>query len=293
MQTQALSQPAMPCASLEMLSRRLPPFPPLANQLIDLFSSADACIHTAEMLIRSDGVFSGELLRLANSAEFASREPFEEVTPAVLYLGFERVRSVIRRVTYARLMKDQTQHPFTIEIHRANLASAFICERLFKAYAEEEEMEGFCPYSLGLYLKIGSTALLRAFPKDYPRFLCSRLDGEEDVLRQEEERFGHHHAAISEFLVKQWGFPVSFQNLVASHCRPVSKESRLDAAATARLAWRFAGSLGFSFLKGLSFPQYHELQALLPDNPRTPLPESADKWREAIIEHFECLKVIR
>lgn len=168
MPSQALSAPAPPCASLEMLCRRLPPFPPLANQLLDLFSSADACIHTAEMLIRSDGVFSGELLRLANSAEFSAREPFEDVTPAVLYLGFERVQSVIRRVTYARVMRDQFQHPFTTEIHQANLASAYICEQLFKAYVDADELEGFCAYSLGLYLKIGASALLRAYPKDLP-----------------------------------------------------------------------------------------------------------------------------
>jgi len=193
MQTQAATNTASHCCSLELLCRRLPPFPPLANQLIDLFSSPNACIHTAETLIRSDGVFSGELLRLANSAEFSAREPFEEVAPAVLYLGFERVRSVIRRVTYARLMKDQSQHPFSVEIHRGNLASAFLCERLYKAYGNQEEIEGFCPYSLGLYLKIGATALLRAYPRDYPRFLCSRLSSEAELLAQESARFGHHH----------------------------------------------------------------------------------------------------
>ncbi|MCW5966133.1 MAG: HDOD domain-containing protein [Bryobacterales bacterium] len=279
--------------SLEMLCRRLPPFPPLANQLIELFSSADACIHQAEMLIRSDGVFSGELLRLANSAEFSTREPFDEVAPAILFLGFERVRSVIRRVTYARLMKDEAQHPFSVEIHRANVASAFICERLFKAYGKPGDTDGFCPYSLGLYLKIGASALLRAFPREFPRFLYSHLESEAELLRQEAERFGHHHIALSEFLVKQWGFPEGFHSLVAGHGRVPKVESPLSAAGAAALAWRLAGSLGFTFLKGLKFAEYEELRALLPGAPRVPLPRAAEEWRAAITEHLESLKVGR
>ncbi len=293
MPSHAISEPAPPCASLEMLCRRLPPFPPLANQLLDLFSSADACIHTAEMLIRSDGVFSGELLRLANSAEFSAREPFEDVTPAVLYLGFERVQSVIRRVTYARLMRDQFQHPFTIEIHQANLASAFICEQLFKACIDGDELEGFCPYSLGLYLKIGASALLRAYPKEYPRLLCSRLESPEEALRLEAERFGHHHVAASEFLVKQWGFPVVFHQLVAGHQLPVREDDTLSAMTVTRLSWRIAGALGFSFLKGLTLPKYEELMAILPVKARSSLPGKPEDWKDAITKHLESLKLVR
>lgn len=293
MQTDVRTERRQQGQSLEMLCRRLPPFPPLANQLIELFSSADACIHQAEMLIRSDGVFSGELLRLANSAEFSAQEPFDEVGPAILFLGFERVRSVIRRITYARLMKDQAQHPFAVEIHRANVASAFVCEQLFKAYGDHGNMDGFCPYSLGLYLKIGAAALLRAFPRDYPRFVCSRQESEAELLCQEAERFGHHHIALSEFLVRQWGFPEGFQTLVAGHGREPIGESPLSAAGASALAWRFAGSLGFTFLKGLKFADYAELRALLPGEPRIPLPGTAEEWKAAIKEHLESLKVGR
>lgn len=293
MQSQQAANPHAVGGSLEALCRRLPPFPPLANQLIDLFSCADACIHTAETLIRSDGVFSGELLRLANSAEFAAREPFEEVTPAVLYLGFERVRSVIRRVTYARLMKDSVQHPFTLEIHRGNLATAFLCEQLFKAYGEADAIDGFCPYSLGLYLKIGSTALLRAYPKEYPRFLCSRLPREAELLVQEQARFRFSHVTVSTFLVKQWGFPEAFQALVEGHTKPIIEESPLSPAGASRLAWRMAGSLGFSCLKGFSFPQFEELQSCCPAEPRISLPSSAADWQSAIQQHLEALKITK
>lgn len=290
MQSQLAATSAPPRYTLEGICRRLPPFPPLANQLITLFSSPDACMYTADMLIKSDGVFSGELLRLANSAEFAAREPFEEVTPAILFLGFERVRSVIRRVTYARLMKDQSQHPFTAEIQRANLATAFICERLFRAYGHPDAMEGFCPYSLGLYLKIGATALLRAHPKDYPRLLCSNLPSDLLLLQREEELFGYHHITVSEFLVRQWGFPASFQSLVAGHADAVPLEFPLSPVALASISWRMAGSLGFSFIKGLAFPRFTELRSCFPQEARIALPAGAQEWQKAIEQHLESLK---
>jgi HD-like signal output (HDOD) protein len=280
-------------ASIENLCRRLPPFPPLANQLIELFSSPNASLQEAETLIRSDAVFSGELLRLANSAEFTVRQSFEDVAAAIMYLGFERVRSVIRRVTYARLMKDQGQHPFSPEVHRANLASAYLCQKLYQAYSADDDADGFCPYSLGLYLKIGATALLRGYPKDYPRFLCSRLPAMPALLAEEKKRFGFDHVEVSAFLVRQWGFPESFAKLVEQHASPSEIQTPLSARSVASLACQLTGSLGFSFLKGHQFPPFEQLQDQLSGRPAVPLPQNADEWKQGILEHLEALQISR
>ncbi|MDZ7639473.1 MAG: HDOD domain-containing protein [Bryobacterales bacterium] len=276
---------------MHAICRRLPPFPPLASQLIDLFSRPEADLYDAVALIRSDAVFSGELLRLANSAEFTSYEPFEDVTRAVLYLGFERVQSAIRRITYARLMKDSFSHAFNGEIHRNNMATAYLCERLMKHFGKGGETDEFCPYSLGLYLKIGSLVLLRGFPRDYPKFLTSRVHSETELLATEQALFGFHHIAVSSHLVRHWEFPDVFQAFVAEHAAPVEAGIPLTLGNAARLASRMAGALGYSFLKSVPYEPFENLVGLLPDDecefPRTP-----DEWKARIEAHLAELSLI-
>lgn len=271
------------------ICRRLPPFPPLASRLIDLFARPEADLHEAAALIRSDAVFSGELLRLANSAEFTSYEPFEDVTRAVLYLGSERVQSAIRRITYARLMKDSFKHAVTAEIHRNNLATAYLCEKLMKHYGGGGERDEFCPYSLGLYLKIGALVLLRGFPRDYPRFLSSRVRNEEELLVTERALFGFSHIEVSCHLVKHWEFPDAFQTFVARHAEPVAAGLPLDIGNAARLASHMAGSLGYSFLKSISFEPFERLAAALPESEKGEFPKCPDEWKTRIDAHLEEL----
>jgi HD-like signal output (HDOD) protein len=274
---------------MHAICRRLPPFPPLASQLIAMFSRPDADLHEAVALIRSDAVFSGELLRLANSAEFASYEPFEDATRAVLYLGFERVQSAIRRITYARLMKDSFNHPFNAEIHRNNMATAFLCDRLMSAYGNADDLEDFCPYSLGLYLKIGALVLLRGFPRDYPRFLTTRASSEQAMLSTEKALFGFRHVEISTHLVKHWEFPEAFQDLVAGHTADISFSDPLRIEDAARIAGRMAGSLGFAFQKGLAFPDFEELVEKLPKEGNEAFSRNPEEWKAQIAAHLDEL----
>ncbi|MCL4784169.1 MAG: HDOD domain-containing protein [Bryobacterales bacterium] len=276
---------------MDAICRRLPPFPPLASQLIEHFSRPDADLMDAVALIRSDAVFSGELLRLANSAEFTSYEVFEDVARAVLYLGFERVQSAIRRITYARLMKDSFNHPLSGEIHRNNMATAYLCERLMECYGEGGEADGVCPYSLGLYLKIGALVLLRGFPRDYPRFLSARVANETELLASERAMFGFSHIEVSTHLVKHWEFPDGFQTLVTQHAEPAEIRLPLTSGNAARLAARMSGALGYAFLKSLSFAPFDSLVSSLPDCETGEFSKNAGEWRSRIDAHLEALSV--
>ena len=252
-----------------------------------MFSRPDADLYGAVALIRSDAVFSGELLRIANSAEFASYEPFEDVSRAGLYLGFERVQSAIRRITYARLMREAFNHELAIQIHRNNLASALICEALIQSFGTGDELEDLCPYSLGLYLKIGALVLLRAFPTHYPRFLCTRVSSQSDLLATERTLFGFDHVAISRHLVKHWEFPESFQQMVSAHAAPFTCTGGMTMTAGACFASQLAGALGFSFLKSLPYPSFDDLVSQLPDAGCSEFPRDERAWKDRISLHLE------
>lgn len=292
----ALSRVAIAPTPLDLermhaVCRRLPPFPPLAAQLMKLFSRADASLQDAAVLIRSDAVFSGELLRLANSAEFGGYEPFEDVSRAVLYLGFDRVQGAIRRITYGRLMNDAFSHAFAAEIHRNNIATACLCEYLAKNFVADETEEQFCPYTMGLYLKIGALVLLRGFPRDYPRFLHSTVCGEAELLEAERTLFGFSHIEISRHLAGYWGFPEELQALIAQQEQPIPAGAPATLGETARLASRMAGALGFSFLKSLSYEPFEALVAPWINHQPEGFPRRAAEWRERIGARLEELSL--
>lgn len=271
---------------MHALCRRLPPFPPLAAQLIKLFSSEDASLQDAAVLIRSDAIFSGELLRLANSAEFANYETFDDVGRAVLYLGFDRVQRAIRRITYGRLMNDAFSHAFTADIHRSNIATAYLCECLMKKFGDVAMYGQFCPYTLGLYLKIGALVLLRGYPRDYPRFLGLPARGEADMLASERALFGFNHIEISCHLAEYWGFPAELQTLIGEHAEPPALDVPATLGEIARLAWRMAGSLGYTFLKPLRYEPFDALVSTVSRDPGDGFSRHAADWQVRIDTHL-------
>src|SRR5689334_2751536 len=68
--------------------------PEVAARIVELVSDPDAGLRQYADVVRADAALSGRLLRLANSAFFAQREPVTSLDRACVLLGLDRLKAV-------------------------------------------------------------------------------------------------------------------------------------------------------------------------------------------------------
>ena len=141
------------------LLKEVPPFRPVAVQLLNLVSDISQPLARVVSLLRTDAVLTAEVLRLANSPLLGCRSEIKNILQALAFLGMERVNSLIV-TTAMRGLAGPASGNLARSCWRHNLATAVICERLAPALRISQERG----YMAGLIHDIGRLALLRAFP---------------------------------------------------------------------------------------------------------------------------------
>jgi HD-like signal output (HDOD) protein len=202
----------------------VPPFRPVAVELLRLVEDPNQDLARIVALVRSDAVMAADLMRAANSPLFGSRYEISNPLHALAYLGLERIKALVA-TTAMKALADATHSPLTYACWRHNLATALICQDLSAALNLPSER---C-YIGGLIHDIGRLALLVAFPEyEY----CGNLADSraQDLLATEQWLFGLNHAEAGCWLLSQWGCPIEMQNVAAFHENP-AEAPNCDRAA--------------------------------------------------------------
>jgi CheY-like chemotaxis protein len=141
------------------LLKEVPPFRPVAVQLLNLVSDISQPLARVVSLLRTDAVLTAEVLRLANSrcwgAGLKSRTSAGAGLP-----GHGAGELADRHHGHARPGRTGQSGNLARACWRHNLATAVICERLAPSMRISQERG----YMSGLIHDIGRLALLRAFP---------------------------------------------------------------------------------------------------------------------------------
>ena len=196
------------------LLKEVPPFRPVAVQLLNLVSDISLPLARVVSLLRTDAVLTAEVLRLANSPLLGCRSEIKNILQALAFLGMERVNSLIV-TTAMRGLAGPASGNLARSCWRHNLATAVICERLAPALRISQERG----YMAGLIHDIGRLALLRAFP-NYEKALTQAVAEGRNLLATEKGLFGMDHTEAGRWLLAQWGCPLDLQIVASMHENP-------------------------------------------------------------------------
>ena len=72
----------------------LPPYRPVARKLMQLTGDEHAPLSKVQEVLRTDAVFTADVLRLANSPLIGLRASITSVMQAVMVLGLERIKGL-------------------------------------------------------------------------------------------------------------------------------------------------------------------------------------------------------
>jgi HD-like signal output (HDOD) protein len=202
------------------LLKEVPPFRPVAVQLLNLVSDISQPLARVVALLRTDAVLTAEVLRLANSPLLACRGEIKNILQALAFLGMERVNSLIV-TTAMRGLAGPSGSNMARACWRHNLATAVICERLAPSTRVSPERAYMC----GLIHDIGRLALLRAFP-DYERAMSEAAFEGRSLMATEKSLYGMDHAEAGRWLLAQWGCPLDLQTVASLHESPSAAYGR-------------------------------------------------------------------
>ena len=232
------------------LLKEVPPFRPVAVQLLNLVSDISQPLARVVTLLRTDAVLTAEVLRLANSPLLGCRSEIKNILQALAFLGMERVNSLIV-TTAMRGISGPAGGETSRACWRHNLATAVICERL----APSLNMNGERAYVAGLIHDIGRLALLRAFP-DYEKKLIEAASEGKNLNATEKGLYGMDHAEAGRWLLAQWGCPLDLQTVASLHETPAAAVAVGRDRELVRLVG--AASQAAQLMDFTEFPGMHE-----------------------------------
>ncbi len=128
-----------------------------------LSSSETASLSQVQQVLRTDAAFSADVLRLANSPQFALRGTITSILQAVMMLGLERIKALATTLSLRAFLSGRDAGGLLRQCWRHNLATAFLCEKL----ARFAHLESEACYTAGLLHDIGRLAFLRNNPDKY------------------------------------------------------------------------------------------------------------------------------
>lgn len=247
----------------------LPPFPPVATRILEVLSEDDAVLVQIAELIRLDAAFTGELLRLANSAAYGFSSRIDNVARAIVLLGTERVKALTMTVALGAYAAGGKNDEALLRCWLHSLATAFLADEL----APQCGLNRDRAYTAGLLHDIGRLGLLVAYPKEYSNLIAVAVENSMDVIEVERAMFDIDHCEAGQWLAREWRFPEELEGAIGTHHSP-PKGPEKDICWLIRETCRLADALGF-YVVPSSPVNVDEISREFPEPVRTRLSEDA------------------
>jgi putative nucleotidyltransferase with HDIG domain len=239
----------------------LPPYRPVARKLMLLTAKADVQLEQIQQVLRTDAVFTADVLRLANSPLIGMRAEIKSVMQAVMMLGLERIKALATTLALRTFLTRAVPAGALLGCWRHNLATAILCERLARIL----HMDSDTYYTAGLIHDIGRLALLCAYPEKYEQILSLAPSEDFDLLQSEKSIFEIDHCQAGKWILEQWEFPKDLREVAFLH-HETPQPGASDLLRVVHAGWRMADLLGFSVLNRPACGQIEEIVSVLPGN---------------------------
>lgn len=240
--------------SIENKKLELPILPGAASQVLSLCGDATADVKKLAGLIQSDQALAGHVLRVANSAAYAPREPIVSLQQAISRLGF----TALCDIALAIALKSKVFH---VAGHEDAIKKLWVHSAATGAWAKEiarlrrRNVEG--AFLSGLLHDVGKPVIWQALLE---------LQRKTDPLPDEsliEIWLDEFHTRVGGELLERWPLPKWMAEVVRWHHHPDLAGEHGEAAATACLADVLAHEFTTPTTEGMALLRRHPTLAAL------------------------------
>jgi HD-like signal output (HDOD) protein len=267
---------------------RLPPFPQVALQLLQMANSENVQLHQLSNLISSDPAFASEVLTIANSLLYAPRFPANSVLQAIAVLGSNNLQGLCLTVGVRAYMGRTLQQPAMRALWRHNLACALIADQL----ASVGFMDRDIAYTSGVMHDIGRLALAVIRPKEYSQLLLTHGGSPASILDAERKIFGWDHCEAGRQLIIDWKLPSEFEAIASEHHAPRQENSSWGMVDLINVSCRMADTAGFPAFPGCQATPFPDLLEELPTRERRLFHTEIESLAQEISRKIDAVEAV-
>jgi HD-like signal output (HDOD) protein len=214
--------------------------PEVAARVVDLVARSDAQPGDYAKVIKTDPALSGRLLKAANSAFFAQRQPVTTLERACVLLGLERLKSVSLGFYLSRSAADPEGRELSKRVWGQSVFRACLSAEVARLIAPSLTSEAFV---VGLMLDAGIPLLSRLVGED--RYAAMILNNQTPaaLFRAELRELPWAHPDIMSVLTQRWRLPAALAKPIVWHHQPPPETAGASPANPLHRVAYYAGAV--------------------------------------------------
>lgn len=196
---------------------RIPTAAGVALELARSCEDADVTIEHLVSILQCDPSLTAKVLRMANSAYFASRREIGDLSEAVVRLGLRRVQ--IMALAFCIMDATKTDEDGRDAFDYNYFWNHALITAIFADVTATSRRLRLAPEALvaGLLQDIGVLIVQTSLPDDYHQVLAAQARDEEELYVVESRRLGFNHMEAGEMMLRRWHIPAAVCQVVGNH----------------------------------------------------------------------------
>ena len=192
----------------------------IALKLEKIVNKEDTTIEMVTDLIKFDPALTSKIMKIANSATYASTRRIINLNEIVSRLGFSEIRKIALSVSVMNIFQNNYVNYSRFWTH--SITTAYIAEELL-SYSNVSKKKGNI-FACGMLHDIGVMILDQYFSKIYKKVFELTKKKKVDLHFIEKKALGIDHAEVGGILLKKWNVPTILHETVRYHHEPWEKE---------------------------------------------------------------------
>jgi putative nucleotidyltransferase with HDIG domain len=199
----------------------LPPFPENITHIQRMINDGDSSLTDIANIVRQDPVLTADLLRMANSAGYATHKKIESIDEALRNIGLKSFNGILTAVGTFSVIEKRYKKVFK-EVLQHSLKTAFFAEKLctelnLKKLKNQAYLSGLL-HDLGkIVLMALQPSTFKALTSDLSNIKISDVSAANPI---EEITFGISHAEIGGLIASHWNFDPALCEAIKLHHQP-------------------------------------------------------------------------
>lgn len=209
---------------------QLPRIEKVLHELLDLVNHPEFDFDELSLKLSMDQMLSTRVLRMANSALFGGRREISSIKEAVIRIGSDAVRSLVRSSVMSQIFTNL--ETISLKDYWANTFEvSMIASRLSKrAGLDRDEV-----FTTGTLHDIGELMIHTNLP-ELAVIIVERVSSGEDAITVQQELLGTDVPTLGAKLAKAWDFPPQMVEAIAYSYQPSKAKNSPNLAHLMRLS---------------------------------------------------------
>lgn len=215
--------------------------PDVALRINELLNEDDTSNADLEEVILYDPALTAQLLKLVNSAFFGFPGKIDTISRAVSMIGHNELRNLVLVSAVTDSFKGIPEHLVDMSTFWYHSITSGVLARLLAQQYKRQNHERF--FIAGLLHSIGKLIFFIEYPQQSAQILSLKNQGQDAMIKAEQETFGFTYAELGAEFLKQWKLPDSIWEMINSLLEPLQAEHSIEDACILHIAANIADSI--------------------------------------------------